>query len=64
MGGGYMAFTVDQDAALGDEAHRYQGIVELEGSHLGDCAIAWFKNSEQLGRPNNYRCQSKCRWLA
>ena len=48
MGGGYMAFTVDQDAALGDEAHRYQGIVELEGSHLGDCAIAWFKNSEQL----------------
>lgn len=48
MGGGYMAFTVDQDAALGDEGHRYQGIVELEGTHLGDCAIAWFKNSEQL----------------
>lgn len=48
MGGGYMAFTVDQNAALGDEGHRYQGIVELEGTHLGDCAIAWFKNSEQL----------------
>jgi molecular chaperone Hsp33 len=48
MGGGYMAFTVDQDAAHGDEARRYQGIVELEGSHLGDCAVSWFKNSEQL----------------
>jgi molecular chaperone Hsp33 len=48
MGGGYIAFTVDQDAALGEEAHRYQGIVELDGSHLGDSAVAWFKNSEQL----------------
>ena len=45
MGGGYMAFTVDQRAT----AQRYQGIVELDGPHLGDAAVAWFKNSEQLG---------------
>lgn len=45
MGGGYMAFTVDQSAT----AQRYQGIVELDGPHLGDAAAAWFKNSEQLG---------------
>lgn len=45
MGGGYMAFTVDQQAT----AQRYQGIVELDGPHLGDAAVAWFKNSEQLG---------------
>ena len=44
MGGGYMAFTVDQQAT----AQRYQGIVELDGPHLGDAAAAWFKNSEQL----------------
>jgi len=48
MGGGYMAFTVDQNPALGDKGHRYQGIVELEGMYLGDCAISWFRNSEQL----------------
>ncbi len=48
MGSGYVAFTVDQAAANGDAGHRYQGIVELEGPHLGDCAVAWFRNSEQL----------------
>ena len=48
MGSGYVAFTVDQAAAKGDLGHRYQGIVELEGPHLGDCAVAWFRNSEQL----------------
>ena len=48
MGAGYIAFTVDQAATNGDSGHRYQGIVELEGPHLGDCAVAWFKNSEQL----------------
>ena len=48
MGGGYMAFTVDQNPALGEGAHRYQGIVELDGAYLGDCAVTWFKNSEQL----------------
>lgn len=48
MGSGYVAFTVDQAAANGVAGHRYQGIVELEGPHMGDCAVAWFKNSEQL----------------
>lgn len=48
MGSGYVAFTVDQAPANGEPGHRYQGIVELEGPHMGDCAVAWFKNSEQL----------------
>ena len=48
MGSGYVAFTVDQTASNGDSGHRYQGIVELEGPHLGDCAVTWFRNSEQL----------------
>lgn len=48
MGSGYVAFTVDQAATSGEAGHRYQGIVELEGPHMGDCAVAWFKNSEQL----------------
>ena len=43
MGGGYIAFTVD-DAATGG---RYQGIVELDGPHLSDAAMRWFENSEQ-----------------
>ena len=44
MGGGYMAFTVDQS----DTDERYQGIVELNGPHLNDAAEAWFRNSEQM----------------
>ena len=44
MGGGYMAFTVDQS----DNGQRYQGIVELDGPHLSDAAQAWFRNSEQM----------------
>ena len=48
MGAGHVAFTVDQAAPNGGFAHRYQGIVELEGPHLGHCAVTWFKNSEQL----------------
>ena len=43
MGGGYIAFTVD-DATTGG---RYQGIVELDGPHLSDAAMRWFENSEQ-----------------
>lgn len=44
MGGGYIAFTVDQ----GPETERYQGIVALEGASLADCAHAYFRESEQL----------------
>jgi molecular chaperone Hsp33 len=44
LGGGYIAFTVDQ----GEETDRYQGIVALEGATLADCAHQYFRESEQL----------------
>jgi molecular chaperone Hsp33 len=44
FGGGLMAFTVDQ----GPATERYQGITALEGASLGDCAHAYFRQSEQL----------------
>lgn len=44
LGTGYLAFTVDQ----GPKTDRYQGIVELTGATLGDCAKQYFSQSEQL----------------
>jgi len=44
MGGGYIAFTVDEGTTSG----RYQGIVELDTKTLSDAAIRWYENSEQL----------------
>lgn len=44
LGGGYLAFTVDQ----GLKVERYQGIVDLAGATLADCAKAYFVQSEQL----------------
>ncbi|MFZ3234733.1 MAG: Hsp33 family molecular chaperone [Stellaceae bacterium] len=44
LGGGYIAFTVDQ----GEETDRYQGIVELTGATLADCAQHYFRQSEQI----------------
>ena len=44
MGAGYIAFTVDHQVTN----RRYQGIVELDGPHLGDAATSWYRNSEQL----------------
>lgn len=44
LGGGYLAFTVDQ----GPDSERYQGIVELIGNTLEECARTYFKQSEQL----------------
>ena len=44
LGAGYLAFTVDQ--AVSKE--RYQGIVELSGESLADCAMHYFEQSEQL----------------
>ncbi|WP_281300591.1 MULTISPECIES: Hsp33 family molecular chaperone HslO [unclassified Iodidimonas] len=41
--GGYMAMTIDQGADM----ERYQGIVDLDGDNLSDCAITYFLNSEQ-----------------
>ncbi len=43
LGEGYLAFTVDQ----GNDAERYQGIVQIEGESLADIALHYFDASEQ-----------------
>lgn len=44
LGAGILAFTVDQQTGV----DRYQGIVELSGNTLADCAETYFRQSEQL----------------
>jgi len=44
MGAGYLAFTVDQ----GPETERYQGMVDIKGATLAECAHYYFRQSEQL----------------
>jgi molecular chaperone Hsp33 len=44
LGSGYIAFTVDQ----GEDTDRYQGIVELAGVTLAECAQHYFRQSEQI----------------
>lgn len=44
MGEGHLAFTVDQ----GPDTDLYQGIVDLQGKTLTDCALRYFKQSEQI----------------
>lgn len=44
LGGGYLAFTVDQ----GPDMDRQQGIVALEGETLAEMALHYFATSEQL----------------
>jgi molecular chaperone Hsp33 len=44
VGAGHMAFTVDQ----GPDTDRYQGISELSGATLAECAAGYFRQSEQL----------------
>lgn len=44
MGEGRLAFTVDQ----GPNTQLYQGIVELQGKDLTECALRYFKQSEQI----------------
>ena len=44
IGSGYIAFTVDQ----GEHTERYQGIVELAGTTLAECAQHYFRQSEQI----------------
>jgi molecular chaperone Hsp33 len=44
LGRGHIAFTVDQ----GPDTERYQGIVELSGGTLAECAHHYFRQSEQL----------------
>ncbi len=48
FGKGYLAITVDQAATAGTEAHRYQGIVPLEGESLGKAVEHYFFQSEQI----------------
>jgi len=44
LGGGYLAFTIDQ----GGERQRYQGVVQLEGATLSECAHAYLRQSVQI----------------
>ncbi len=44
VGGGYMAFTIDQ----GPETETYQGVVDLQGKTLTELALRYFKQSEQI----------------
>lgn len=44
MGNGHLAFTVDQ----GPDTDLYQGIVDLQGKTLSECALRYFKQSEQI----------------
>ncbi|MDD4555918.1 MAG: Hsp33 family molecular chaperone HslO [Alphaproteobacteria bacterium] len=44
IGGGYLAFTIDQ----GDKAKLYQGVVDVQGKTLSEIALRYFKQSEQI----------------
>ncbi len=44
MGEGLLAFTVDQ----GQNTELYQGVVDLQGKTLSECALRYFKQSEQI----------------
>lgn len=44
LGSGYLAMTIDP----GDDMDRYQGIVALSGENLGEAALTYFSQSEQL----------------
>ena len=44
LGEGYLAFTVDQ----GKDTDLYQGVVDLQGKNLTECALRYFKQSEQI----------------
>jgi molecular chaperone Hsp33 len=44
LGAGHLAFTVDQ----GPDTDRYQGVVELTGASLTECASHYLRQSEQL----------------
>ncbi|MCY3830068.1 MAG: Hsp33 family molecular chaperone HslO [Rhodospirillaceae bacterium] len=62
LGAGHLAFTVDQ----GPDMERYQGIVDLAGATLTECAQHYFRQSEQVetllrlgvGRPDGRRWQA------
>ena len=62
LGAGHLAFTVDRGA----DGARYQGIVELAGATLTECAQHYFRQSEQIetllrlgvGRPDGTSWQA------
>ena len=41
---GYISFTID----INGGTDRYQGSVELQGKNIADCALQYFKQSEQI----------------
>ena len=55
LGAGHMAFTVDQ----GPDTERYQGITELAGATLADCAHTYFRSSEQLATAMALRARTR-----
>ncbi len=54
LGGGYLAFTVDQ----GPEQNRHQGIVTIEGGSLAEMALHYFSTSEQIACMLHLACES------
>ncbi len=61
LGGGYLAFTVDQGA----EQHRHQGIVAIEGDSLAAMALNYFRSSEQLQCALHLACaRTEAGWRA
>ncbi|MEE2662306.1 MAG: Hsp33 family molecular chaperone HslO [Pseudomonadota bacterium] len=60
LGKGYLAFTIDQ----GPNTDRYQGIVELAGKTISDCAHHYFRESDQLEVAVNIRAEKTAshRW--
>jgi molecular chaperone Hsp33 len=44
LGAGHLAITIDP----GEEMERYQGIVALDGDGVGEAALSYFRQSEQL----------------
>jgi len=44
LGAGFLTFTVDQ----GPDTERYQGMVDLSGATMAECAHRYFRQSEQL----------------
>lgn len=61
LGGGYLAFTVDQ----GPDQNRHQGIVTIEGGSLASMALHYFDTSEQLRCNVHLACeQTEAGWRA
>jgi molecular chaperone Hsp33 len=61
LGGGYLAFTVDQ----GGEMERHQGIVAIEGDDLAQMAEHYFRTSEQMNCLVRLACDQRAHgWRA